>query len=30
MLQDSLMVSIKFEYEVVRTQSNGYVADDLG
>jgi len=29
-VQDSLIVSIKFEYEVVCTLSNGYVADDLG
>jgi len=26
----SLIVSIKFEQEVVCAQSNGYVADDLG
>jgi len=30
MVRDSLIVSIKFEYEVVCTLSNDYVADDLG
>ena len=30
LLRDSLIVSIKFEQEVVRALSNGYVADDLG
>jgi len=29
-VRDSLIVSIKFEYEVVCALSNGYVADDLG
>ena len=29
-VQDGFIVSIKFEYEVVSTPSNGYVADDLG
>jgi len=29
-VRDSLIVSIKFEYEVVCVLSNGYVADDLG
>jgi len=29
-VQDSLIVSIKFEQEVVCALSNGYVADDLG
>jgi len=28
-VRDSLIVSIKFELEVVCTLSNGYVADDL-
>jgi len=29
-VQDSLIVSIKFEWEVVCALSNGYDADDLG
>ena len=29
-VRNSLIVSIKFEYEVVCALSNGYVADDLG
>jgi len=29
-VQDSLIVSIKFEWEVVCALSNGYVDDDLG
>jgi len=29
-VQDSLIVSMKFEYEVVCVLSNGYVADELG
>ena len=29
-VQDSFIVSIKFEQEVVCALSNGYVADDLG
>ena len=29
-VQDSLIVSIKFEWEVVCALSNGYVADDPG
>ena len=29
-VRDSLIVSIKFEQEVVCALSNGYVADDLG
>jgi len=29
-VRDSVIVSIKFEWEVVCVLSNGYVADDLG
>jgi len=29
-VRDSLIVSIKYEWEVVCALSNGYVADDLG